>query len=262
MISKRYQHRHYKSWLAKIIATLNITNVIVISALILLLVYGTLGTYILRSQFSGIHTLTDAFYYTVVVFSTLGDNRMEPETADAKYLVMSMVLFGFGAFATFVSVIFYQIVLRINKIVHKLQGGKVHMKDHVILCGYSVITELVINKFLLHHTPFLLLDNAQHPELNAAENGNFKFVSVPSRLDNLHKANIELCKMVIASSDLDSENILVAINANKLKKQYNAKFKIVIRVLYEENIEIANISGATDVISPTLMAATAILGLI
>jgi Trk K+ transport system NAD-binding subunit len=52
------------------------------------------------------------------------------------------------------------------------------------------------------------------------------------------------------------------VNANKLKHQYNAKFKIVARVLYEENFEVARMNGATDVISPTLMAANAIMDLL
>ena len=135
------------------------------------------------------------------------------------------------------------------------------MKNHIIFCGYSVITELLINKFIQNHTPFILLDNAQHHELNNAKDGNFLYVSVPNRLESLLKANIEHCKIIIASSDLDSENILAAVNAAKLKQQFNKKFKIVVRVLYEENFSVALQNGATDVISPTLMAANAIIEL-
>ena len=105
------------------------------------------------------------------------------------------------------------------------------------------------------------MDNTQHHELNSDKEGNFLYVSVPNRLESLIKANIEYCKMVIASSDLDSENILAAVNADRLKKQFHADFKIVVRVLYEENFAVAKQNGATDVISPTLMAANAIIDL-
>ncbi len=261
MIIQRRTHK--KSYLRRLIATFNVTNAVVISAFVLTMIYGTYGTYFLRHQFAGINNLNDAFYYTVVVCSTLGDNRMNPLTTVAEYFTVSLVIFGFGLFATVGSIIIYQVVNHLNKMVHKFQGGRVRMRNHIILCGYSVVTELLINKFIQNHTPFLLLDSNLHPELNSSiENINFMCVSVPNRLDNLIKANIESCKSIIATSDSDSENILAAVNASNLKRQFQSEFKIVIRILYEEHIEVAKNSGATDVISPTLMAANAIIDLL
>lgn len=255
-------HSSHRRKLHKFMSTLNVTNFIVVCALIMVLTYGTCGVYYLRHDFVGIKDWSDAFYYTVVVFSTLGDNSILPLTDMAKYFIISMVLSGFGTFAMFFSVIFYQIVNRLNKIVTQFRGERVHMKDHIILCGYSILTELLMNNFLKNRIPFLLIDNAQHPELNSAENGNFMYVSVCNRQDSLINANIEFCRSILAVSDSDSENLLAAVNANMLKKKYNASFKIVVRVLYEEHIEIAKLSGATDVISPTLMAANAILNVL
>ena len=50
--------------------------------------------------------------------------------------------------------------------------------------------------------------------------------------------------MVIASSDLDSEIFSAAVNADRLK-QFHADFKIVVRVLYEENLPLPKQNGAT-----------------
>lgn len=253
--------RRKKNFLSWLLDKINLSQLIFISAFLWVIAYGTLGCYLLRHQFSGINSLHDAFYYTVVTYATVGDNNINPITSSSKDFVVSMVAFGLSSFAMFGSFIIYQVVNRVQKIIYKIQGGKIKMKNHVILCGYSVITELLINKFIQNQTPFILLDNTQHHELNSEKEGNFLYVSVPNRLESLIKANVEHCKMVIASSDLDSENILAAVNADRLKKQFNADFKIVVRVLYEENFAVAKQNGATDVISPTLMAANAIIDL-
>lgn len=253
--------RHKKSLIAWLLDKINLSQLIFISAFLWVIAYGTLGCYLLRHQFRGINSLHDAFYYTVVTYATVGDNNISPITDDSKDFVVSMIAFGLSSFAMFGSFIIYQVVNRVQKLIYKIQGGKIKMKNHVILCGYSVITELLINKFIQNQIPFILLDNTQHHELNSEKEGNFLYVSVPNRLESLIKANIEYCKMVIASSDLDSENILAAVNADRLKKQFHADFKIVVRVLYEENFAVAKQNGATDVISPTLMAANAIIDL-
>jgi voltage-gated potassium channel len=253
--------RHKKSLIPWLLDKINLSQLIFISAFLWVIAYGTLGCYLLRHQFRGINSLHDAFYYTVVTYATVGDNNISPITNGSKDFVVSMIAFGLSSFAMFGSFIIYQVVNRVQKIIYKIQGGKIKMKNHIILCGYSVITELLINKFIQNQTPFILLDNMQHHELNSEKEGNFLYVSVPNRLESLIKANIEYCKMVIASSDLDSENILAAVNADRLKKQFHADFKIVVRVLYEENFAVAKQNGATDVISPTLMAANAIIDL-
>lgn len=252
----------FKQKLHRFLATFNALYVISFGALVLALAYGTFGIYLLRHQFTGIKDIEDAFYFAVVVFSTLGDNTIAPQTAVAKHFIVSMLFWGFGIFATFFSIAFSRAVIHLNKIASKLQGGRVHMKDHVILCGYSILTESLINKLIKHKIPYVLVDKEQHPELGTGQENSFLYASVPNRPDNLVKANIEFCRSIIAISESDSDNILAAINANVLKKKYNASYQIIIRVLYEENIETAQNSGATNVISPTLLAANAILHLL
>lgn len=239
----------------------NLVKMLTLIAFVWVIAYGTFGSYFLRQNFNAINSLSDAFYYTIATYSTVGDDTIYPLTTLGKYFVITMIVFGFGTFAMFGSIFIYSLMARVQRLVTRIQGDKIYMKNHIILCGYSVITEILINKFIKSATPFVLLDNAPHPELNSGDGGNFIFVSVPNRLESLKYANIAMCKMVIATSDMDSENILAAVNANKLKQEFLADYKIVARVLYEENIEVAKLNGATHVISPTLMAANAIVEL-
>lgn len=245
--------------LDKLLSTVNFSCFIVTLALLAVFLFGTFEAYRLRGQITNIHSLHDAFYFSVVSMTTLGDGSMYPTTPKAKTFVLSLLFFGFTTFATFISVVFYQIVLNVSSFFNKFDGGKVHMKNHVILCGYSLVTELVMSKLMRAHIPFLLIDNNLHPELSAEHTGNFLYAGTPSQQDNLIKASISLCKVIIIASNLDSENILAAMNAAKLRKQMGAHFKIIVRILYEENIEVARNNGADDVIAPTLMETDAII---
>ncbi len=243
----------------RVFSTINFSCFIVTLALLAVFIFGTVEAYRLRGEISNIHSLHDAFYFSVVSMTTLGDGSMYPITPRAKTFVLSLLFFGFTTFATFISVVFYQIVLSISSFFNKFEGGRVHMKNHIILCGYSLVTELVMSKLLKAHIPFLLIDNNIHPELSSDHAGNFLYAGTPSQQENLIKASIHLCKVVIIASNLDSENILAAMNASKLRKELGAHFKIIVRILYEENIDIAKNNGADSVIAPTLMETDAII---
>lgn len=243
----------------KFFSTINFSYVIITLALLAIFVFGTFETFYLKDEIANIHSIHDAFYYTVVSMTTLGDGSMYPMTPRAKSFVLTLLFFGFTTFATFISVVFYQIVFNISSFFKKFDGGKVHMKNHIILCGYSLVTELVISKLMKKHHAFLLIDNAIHPELTGQQANNFLYASTPSRQENLIRAGISLCKMVIIASNLDSENILAGMNAAKLRKEKGANFKIIVRILYEENIDIAKANGADYVIAPTLMETDAII---
>jgi voltage-gated potassium channel len=245
--------------LDKLLSTVNFSCFIITLALLAVFIFGTFEAYRLRGEIANIHSLHDAFYFSVVSMTTLGDGSMYPITPRAKSFVLSLLFFGFTTFATFISVVFYQVVLNVSSFFNKFDGGKVHMKNHVILCGYSLVTELVMSKLMRAHIPFLLIDNNLHPELSVEHVGNFLYAGTPSQQENLIKASISLCKVIIIASNLDSENILAAMNAAKLRKELGAHFKIIVRILYEENIEVARNNGADDVIAPTLMETDAII---
>src|SRR3990167_5111317 len=66
---------------------------------IIVIAYGSLGTFLMRDQFIGIYTFLDAIYYTLVTYSTVGYGDIIPQSADAKLFVITMILAGIGSFA-------------------------------------------------------------------------------------------------------------------------------------------------------------------
>ena len=72
------------------------------------LAYGIVGSYLLRDQFEGIDGWTDATYFALIAYSTLGYDydvaEMYPVGSDARWFVVSMFLIGVTLFITALSV--------------------------------------------------------------------------------------------------------------------------------------------------------------
>ncbi len=77
---------------------------IALVAVIFASLYGVVGTYILRTEFNGVHSWVDAFYFTVVTYSTVGYGDITPISPVARLFSTTMILFGLSSFATAMSV--------------------------------------------------------------------------------------------------------------------------------------------------------------
>jgi voltage-gated potassium channel len=75
-----------------------------------------------------------------------------------------------------------------------------------------------------------------------------------TRTETLIQANLEDAQALIAASDSDSENTLVAVTAKEYRDKSQADFRIVVRVEDEENVEKVQHIGVDEVISPSTMA--------
>ena len=77
-------------------------------AVALAVAYGIVGSYLLRDQFHGIDGWTDAAYFALIAYSTLGYDydvaEMYPVGSDARWFVVSMFLIGVTLFITALSV--------------------------------------------------------------------------------------------------------------------------------------------------------------
>ena len=218
------------------------------------LAYGIGGTYALREEFSGIETWTDAIYFTFVTYSTLGYGDLLPQTANAKLFVISMILIGLTSFVTALTVVVGPVIeKRLRGVLHLMSRFQKY-EDHVVVCGFSNVSESIIDELQDQRVPYIVVENRDDIVQFLQSKGHDLLNGDATRTETLAQANLEDARALIAASDSDSVNTLVGVTAKEYREVRGAKFKIVVRVEDEENIEKVQHIGVDEVISPSTMA--------
>ena len=237
--------------------------VLIFAFLIFVIFYGTLGSYLLRNQFSNLQTLGDAFYFSIVTFSTVGFGDILPKTHLARYFVTSMIIIGLLMFTTGITFIGLILNSKVKKLLVHFNKGKIGMTNHMILMGYnSIMTKILIERYEREHIPFVVIDETtdidSDRQLLMDQNKLLK-TPYPGNHETLTQARISEAKMVFVSFDKDSDTVFAIMNIKDFLIGHTKRPKILARVFYRENIDKAKMVGADKVIAPHLMVADAII---
>jgi voltage-gated potassium channel len=233
---------------------LGYAQLVALGGVVFALAYGAVGSYVMRAQFSGIETWTDAVYFTFVTYSTLGYGDMLPETADAKVFAVSMVAIGLTSFITAFSVLVAPAIERRLKGVLRIMHRLSNIANHVIVCGYSHAAQSVIDELRSRGAPFLVVDARDEVVRRLREEGVEVVHGTPEKNEVLLRANAPAATAIVAASDSDAENLLVAVAARDFREKIaDCRLRIVVRMEDEENIGKARGVGADEVISPSTM---------
>jgi voltage-gated potassium channel len=223
------------------------------------LAYGVCGSFFLRHEFNNIKTWTDAAYFTMVTYSTVGYGDMFPITQHAKFFTVSMILVGLGSFATTFTFLIGPMIENRLKGVLTVMKKLNNIKNHVILCGYTNLSCALIKQFEKKGISFIILENSIDKRAEIEE----KYITVPGNTfekETFINAQINTAKTVITAFENDSDNILTLLTVKEiLEESGNKVTKLISRIDYEENIAKAKKLGAAKIVSPTKMAANSIM---
>ena len=229
-------------------------------SIIIALSYGAFGCYILRDQFSGIYTPTDALYYTIVTYSTVGFGDIVPITRDAKLFVMTMIMVGLGSFATVISVLMGPLLQDKLRKVSEMVAQMNHLKNHAILCGMNAMTLELAKVYQSHNIEVLFLVSDQQ-KLSYAEKLKYHAMMGDVCDENiLSHMGLNHAKYCICAVGDDAKNILVTMKVaailSKIKKKHSVKIITIIED--PSNEALAKQSGADQVIIPAKLVGKAL----
>ncbi len=227
-------------------------------AVALALAYGIVGSYLLRDQFHGIQSWSDAVYFALVAYVTLGYDfdvaQIYPVGSDARWFTVSMFLIGVTLFVTALSVTLGPIVEGRMKGVMSLVKRFQRLSDHVVVCGYSGVAASVLDELRDRSVMVVIVDDREKIAQSLRGKGHDVLEEDPTLRETLLDANVLTAQAVIAAFDSDSTNTLVAVNAKDLRDATpNARFAILVRIEDEENVDKVRRLGVDQVISPSTL---------
>ncbi len=238
--------------------------VFVSAFIVFALFYGTFGVFILRGQFYGVKNLTDALYFAVVTYSTVGFGDIYPLTSSAKLFVISMVVIGLILFTSGITLVAYAINSKIKRMLFSFNKGKTSMTNHIILYGYGILSKILIDRYTKKAEKFIVItgreDNSSDLEL-LAQNENLLRSPYPGSMDVLHRARANEAKLIVVSFDNDADTIFSILNLQEYFAKSPQRPKVIARIFYEENVSKALKVGADQVIAPHILAAEAIINI-
>ena len=184
-----------------------------VASVLVLMVYGVLGSLLLGAGFSPpITNLPSAFYFVIVTMSTVGYGDILPKSEDARLFVVSLIVLGLTVFATALTAVIGPVLQnRINRTIGP-RRQKMKRVNHFIISGHGVLARNTARE--LHHRgeAVVIITEVEDAGFSDAET----VIGDPTDLDTLRKAGGEHARAILALSDDDSENAFVILAVREL----------------------------------------------
>ena len=213
-------------------------------------VYGTVGTWALREEFTNVQTLTDAFYYTLVTASTVGYGDVTPASERATLFGMSVVLLGTASFAIALGTLLGPAIeKRLSEALGNMTDAQLDLlENHVVVLGYGDLTEPILDE-LASATEFVVVTPDNEKVARLQQRDIPVLTDDPSDEAPLTRAGIHDATAAVAATNDDAQDALGILTARALNPELN----IVAAATDRENVEKLRRAGADTVISPAVI---------
>lgn len=214
-------------------------------------VYGTVGAWVLRDEFNGVQTLTDAFYFTLVTASTVGYGDVTPQTEGATLFAMSVLLLGTASFAVALGTLLAPAIeARLTKALGTMSDSQLELlDDHFIVVGVGDLTGPILEELAEGNASFVVIARDTENAQRLRERGYEVITADPSEDEPLRRAGIARARALVAATDDDAQDAMVILTAREL----NPDLRIVAAATDRQNVKKLRRAGADTVLSPSVI---------
>ena len=218
-------------------------------SVLVFLVYGILGSYILGKEFNPpIDDFPSSLYFTIVTMSTVGYGEITPRTLEARLFVVSLIILGIIVFATSITTVIVPVIgSRLRRIMES-KGEKMERKDHIILTGNTPLAYNTFEELKKRDIPITVIVPTECGE-EAFLDADI-IIGDPTAARVLRLAGLEKAQAVMALGDDDSENAFVVLAA----KEVEGSAKAICAVNDSKNI------NKVQRVRPDMLIAPQVLG--
>lgn len=176
-------------------------------------VYGTVGSYSLRSQFAELNGWADAVYYVIVTVATVGYGDVTPLTPVAQWFSLSVILLGTGAFTIAVgALVGPAIESRMAAAFGNMTASELTLlEDHVVILGHGDVTVPLLET-LEDETDVVVVTRDSDAAATLGDEVNV-LTGDPADESVLDDARIGVARGVVVGSDDDARDVLAVIAA-------------------------------------------------
>ncbi|GAA0279750.1 NAD-binding protein [Halobacterium noricense] len=215
--------------------------------------YGTIGTYALRGErgFTGVNTMLDAFYYTLVTSSTVGYGDVTPTTQEARLFSLSVLVLGTASFAIALGALLGPALeARFASALGRMTQSDLESLDgHVVVAGYGDLTEPILSELAASGRQLIVLTASDGDASALRERDVNVLVGDPTDEETLDRAGVERARAVVAATNDDGEDALAVLTV----RESHPDVRVVAAATEQENEPKLRRAGADVVISPAVI---------
>ena len=176
------------------------------------------------------YSIFDAFYETIVIFSTVGLSLVQPLSSIGRIFVSILIICNICIYTYAISIVTaYFIDRNLSKSLKKNKVEKLlaNISSHVIICGDKNLVTEVVSK-IKNESNFIVMVNENHEnnfiDMDNVKNQN-KLITINKKIDEdlLTKINVNTAKVFLTLYKKDNLNI----DNIFLVKKLNNNIKVV-----------------------------------
>ncbi|MEM6518388.1 MAG: NAD-binding protein [Cyanobacteria bacterium P01_D01_bin.71] len=207
-------------------------------------------------------TLLDAIYMVVITIFGVGYGEVQPlNSAPLKVFTILVIIAGVLSVAYTVSG-FVQLITEgeIRKLLNTKRMNKdiEQLEEHVIICGFGRIGQILARQLKAAHQPFVVIDNSPDRIELAREQGYLLFLG--NATDETNLETVQLKKAAILATVLpdDAANVFITLTAREM----NSQLMILARGEIPSTEKKLRLAGANHVVLPATISAARMAHLI
>ncbi|WP_199174718.1 NAD-binding protein [Halegenticoccus soli] len=192
----------------------------VLTAVVGVLAYGTVGSYAIRREFSGLETLFDAFYFTLVTASTVGYGDVTPQSEPARLFALSLVVLGPASLGVAVGTLFAPAIEgRLSDTLGRMTDARLaRLEDHVVVLGYDDPTKPVLEE-LADRTTFVVITPDEDRAARLSDRNVDVLTADPTDEETLERVQIGEAAAVVAATWNEAEDALAVLTARQVSPE-------------------------------------------
>jgi voltage-gated potassium channel len=207
-------------------------------------------------------SFSDALYFVVLTIFTVGYDEVRPiETPEMRDLTMAMIVLGCTGMIFLTSALVQFITINQLQLVFgtkRMQSQIDKLKEHVIVCGYGRIGQMLAHELKAGGTQFVILERSDKRADEARTHGYLTVQADATDEGGLKLAGIDRARALATVLPDDAANVFITLSARSL----NRSIQIIARGEVPSTEKKLRHAGADKVVLPTHIGAERIAEMI
>jgi voltage-gated potassium channel Kch len=207
-------------------------------------------------------SFADALYMVVVTIYTVGYDEVRPvDTAELRNLTMATIVLGCTGMIFLTSSLVQFITINQLQLVfgtRRMQSQIDKLKDHVIVCGFGRIGQMLAHELKSGSARFVILERSDHRASEARNLGYLIVQADATDESGLKLAGIDRARTLATVLPDDAANVFITLSARSL----NRSVEIIARGEVPSTEKKLRHAGADKVVLPTHIGAERIAEMI